>query len=156
MSKSRRRIAVLPMLIAAAIIASLVVSPQTATSAAYHRSTSASPSLTPQGQLLWNFEALLVETFGSRQPSVSGRENFSCAGSCSPLSTYSPYTYSFTHLGTSNMRLSSRNVSNANFGNYPVPVLIRGKGIACNSAGTKFVIVYKDQSSFTLGCLAPQ
>ena len=121
---------------------------------------SGQPSLSDQGRLLWNLEALLHQTFGSRQPFVSGKpdvsENFSCAGDCSPLSTYSPYFYTFTNLGKSDMRLSSADVLKDSFGNYPVPVLIRGKAIICNSAGTEFLLINKAESSFTLMCLAPQ
>jgi hypothetical protein len=143
-----------------ALLVSLIVALPTSAFAASRPSTpSGQPSLSDQGQLLWNLEALLHQTFGSRQPSVSGKnvsENFSCAGDCSPLSTYSPYFYTFTNLGKSDMRLSSADVLKDSFGNYPVPVLIRGKAIACNSAGTEFLAINRAESSFTLMCLAPQ
>jgi hypothetical protein len=41
------------------------------------------------------------------------------------------------------------------FGNYPVPVLIRGRPIACDMREIRFVIEYRDAASFTLGCLGP-
>ncbi len=105
-------------------------------------------------------ESLLVATFGSKDPFVSGNadksENFSCAGNCSPLATYSPYVYTFTRLGKSTLRVSNANVQNLRFGNYPVPVLIHGKAIACNIKGTKFLTSNRGASSFTLSCLAPK
>jgi len=81
------------------------------------------------GGLLWSLEALLHRTVCARQPSVSAKpsvsEDFSCAGDCPPLSTYSPYFYTFTNPGKSDMRLSSSDVPKDSFGDYPAPVLIR-------------------------------
>lgn len=117
------------------------------------------PVLSQQGKLLWNFESLLAQTFGNKQPYASGKlnvsENFSCAGSCGPLSTYSAYTYTFVDLGKSSMKISNADISKDSFGNYPVPVLIRGKAITCNSAGTEFLVINRADTSFTLMCAAP-
>ncbi len=138
-----------------AIVAMITMS-ASVSAVARHQTSSPPSGLTSQGRLLWNLEALLSKTFGTRQPFVSGRENFSCSGtSCSPLSKYSPFTYTFAHLGASQFRTTSRNISKYSFGNYPEPVLIRGKAVVCNSIGTKYLIVYKDQASFTLGCVSP-
>jgi hypothetical protein len=136
----------------------------------------ASPRITSDGDLLWNLEGLLRTTFGTSQPSSSDLTdtgptnpadppadsrtgpylNFNCAGlDCAPPATYSPYRYTFSDPSQSTFHLSEQNYVGWSFGNYPVPVLIKGKIVACNRSETKFLIRYADASSFTLGCTAP-
>jgi hypothetical protein len=111
-----------------------------------------SPGLSKIGQLLWQFEALLHDTFGNRAVCVSGRwaQKFTY-GACSPLAVYSPYSYVFAHAHGSSFHISSKKQVGG-FGNYPVAVLIRGRPIACNAQGTQFLIKYRDGASLTLGC----
>jgi hypothetical protein len=45
--------------------------------------------------------------------------------------------------------------SSINFGNYPQPVLIRGKLIACTADETQFLVTFADTPNFSLGCLPP-
>lgn len=111
--------------------------------------------LTAQGRLISNFEALLRTTFGMRAVFVSKGENFSCAGTCAPLSTYSRYWFVFKSPARTTLHLSKRKFGSEAFGNYPAPVLIRGQSIACNTGETRFLVVYRNAASFTLGCLAP-
>jgi len=111
--------------------------------------------LTAQGRLLSNFEALLRTAFGTRAVFASRGENFSCAGACAPLSTYSRYWFVFKSPARSTLHLSKRKFGSEVFGNYPAPVLIRGQSIACDLAATRFLVVYRNAASFTLGCLAP-
>jgi hypothetical protein len=113
-------------------------------------------TLSKQGRLLWNFEALLVRTFGHRPVSVSDRENFSCSGVCAPLSTYTPYRRVFANPTGSTFHLSGRKLPAGSFGNYPEPVLIRGRTIACDTRGKRFLVAYRDSVSLTLGCLTPR
>ena len=143
------------------------------------RTTSAAPSMpiTADGRLLWNLEALLRTTFGKNQPSGADNTdsgptnpsnppknsatgtyvNFDCAGdSCSPLSIYHPYWYTFANPTDSAFHLSARNYRDWFFGNYRVPILIKGKIVACNSRESRFLIRYSDASSFTLACMAPE
>jgi hypothetical protein len=135
-----------------------------------------SSAITADGDLVWNLEALLRATFGTSQPSSSDLTatgptnpanpppnsttgpylNFNCAGiDCAPLSTYSPYWYTFSDPTDSTFHLSDQNYVGWSFGNYPEPVLIRGKIVACNRQETKFLIRYSDASSFTVACIAP-
>lgn len=118
--------------------------------------SNATAVLSTQGHLLWNFEALLVRTFGRRPVSVSGQENFSCAGLCAPLSKYSPYRRVFANPTGSTFHLTARRFPAGAFGNYPEPVLIRGHTVACNARETRFLIADGDSVSLTLGCLAPR
>lgn len=116
-------------------------------------------SLSRAGNLLWSFESLLHRTFGSDQPSVvsaraRGPLNFVSCGrtTCSPLSRYLVYTYTFTGHGRTRLRLSSRSVQNRNFGNYAELVLIRGHAIACARKGRRFLVTTAAAASFTLIC----
>jgi hypothetical protein len=110
------------------------------------------PGLSKSGQILWQFEALLHDTFENRAVCASGRwaQKFT-SGDCSPLAVYSPYSYVFAHAHGSAFHISSKKQVGG-FGNYPVAVLIRGRPIACNAQGTQFLIKYRDSASLTLGC----
>jgi len=44
---------------------------------------------------------------------------------------------------------------NISFGNYPTPVLIKGRLVACDSKESTSLIEYRDAADFTLGCLPP-
>jgi hypothetical protein len=116
-------------------------------------------TITSSGRLLWDFEALLRRSFGNRQPWVDGTSsgylNFDCSGDCSPLSTYFPYSYTFSNPMSLAFHISKQNYHGWSFGNYPEPVLINGMIIACNSQESTFLIRYSDTSSFTLACIAP-
>ena len=133
-------------------------------------------SLTGNGKRLWNLEALLRATFGTETPASADDTdtgpgvpaappirsqgeyiNFDCAGNeCSPLSSYSPFFYTFSGSGASSFHLSDQNYRDWNFGNYPIPVLIDGKIVACDRADTTFLVEISDAASFTLDCLAVQ
>jgi hypothetical protein len=88
--------------------------------------------LSTNGRALWNFEALLHDSFGSRDVCTKGASlNFSApANECSPLATYGPYLYQFAGPRHSAFHLVSR-LPRASFGNYPQPVRINGRFIAC-------------------------
>ncbi len=135
-----------------AVVIALVVAATTGASA------SGPPSgLTKTGQVLWNFESLLRQTFGNRHICSSGRwrQNFTggdlSKGACAPLATYSPYFYVFDSARGSAFHVSSKKEVGG-FGNYPIAVLIRGRPVACNTRETRFLVLYRS-TAFTLGCL---
>ena len=115
--------------------------------------------LTAHGRTLWNFEALLHDTFGAKQvckfngPYSRGLR-FS-DGSCSPLAQYGPYFPTFTNASHSRFHLTSKSVLKMNFGNYPIAIIVRGQGVACDRAEKTFLVELVDASSFTVTCVAP-
>ncbi|HEX6680908.1 MAG TPA: hypothetical protein VF063_09705, partial [Gaiellaceae bacterium] len=105
------------------------------------------PGLTQSGRALWEFEALLHDTFG-RLP-VSGHYargvawNFAACGrnACSPLSYWNPYSFTFTSARRSTFHLSARR-SLPSFGNYPLPIKIKRRYVACDRRERKFLVTY--------------
>jgi hypothetical protein len=142
-------------LLSLALVAFFVLWGQGAAAPTLRSKASGPPQgLTAEGRLLWNFEALLRQKFGGRSVSVSPPENFSCAGLCAPLSKYRPYKFTFSRPSGSAFHVSKRTFGdNGEFGNYPVPVLIRGRAVACDRGERHFLISYRSTASFTLDCL---
>ena len=106
---------------------------------------------TASGDTLWQFEALLHDTFGKRPVCASGRwaQNFT-AGSCAPLAMFAPYSYVF--VGARGSRFHVTSTKALDFGNYPQPVLIRGRNVACDRDERTFLISYVNMASLTLSC----
>jgi hypothetical protein len=106
---------------------------------------------TRSGGTLWQFEALLHDTFGNRPVCASGRwrQNFT-AGHCTPLATFAPYGYVFAGAHRSRFHVTSTRARD--FGNYPQPVLIRGRNIACDPRERTFLVEYVEAVPLTLGC----
>jgi hypothetical protein len=115
-------------------------------------SASPPPGLTHSGRTLWQFEALLHDTFGTRPVCASGRwaQKFT-SGACKPLAVYSPYFYVFADAHRSAFHISSKKQVGG-FGNYPVALSVRGHPVACDTREARFLILYRD-TSFTLGCM---
>jgi hypothetical protein len=112
--------------------------------------------ISSSGHLLWNLEALLKSKFGAQIPAASKYDNFDCSGNhCVPLSKYSPFFYTFTNLGRTAFRVSSKSPEGLNFGASPRPVQIYGKLIYCSNVNTKFLVELSDSISFTLACESP-
>jgi hypothetical protein len=115
------------------------------------------------GSVRWNFEALLRQEFGNRPVCVIGSEpgtpfrftGFPVNVGCSPLSTYEPYFYVFATSGKSAFHLTNVRYRTGQevAGNYPVPVLVRGRLIACNREDTRVLIEYSDSAGFALACV---
>lgn len=125
--------------------------------AAANPAAAAAPAraLTARGRLTYEFEALLVDTFHSKAVSVARGVNFDCAGpDCGPLATQHPYFFTFAHPHGSSLRTVSRHFGSGAFGNYPVPVRVRGKVVACGE-GRGFLVTYSEALSFSLACLKP-
>jgi len=122
-----------------------------------HASAGPPIGLSKGGAILWQFEALLHDTFRNNEVCASGRLGLNFTGgltasnACTPLAVYSPYFYVFAHARHSAFHISSKKEVGG-FGNYPQPVLIRHHPIACNRRETQFLIVYPDAISFTVGC----
>lgn len=124
------------------------------------------PGLTKAGLLLWDFEALLHDTFGSGQvceitggttagPAPDSGDFVAPGGGCTPLSTYSLYGYVFLDARNSPFHLVSRSFKGGAFGNYPEPVRIEKLYVACDKRARTFLTSYGDAATFTLACLAP-
>ena len=117
--------------------------------------TRAPTGLSAAGQALWNFEALLRDTFGSRQPCEAGGSLNFVANGCAPLASYEPYIYVFADAHGSAYHLAAVSLAPVAFGNYPVPVRIDRLYVACNSRRTSYLIAYGDAAGFSFACLAP-
>jgi hypothetical protein len=124
-------------------------------------SAGAPPGLSPAGQRLWQFEALLNDTFHSRvvsahgSASTTGFINFACRGFCAPLSYWSPYLFTFTGARHSIFHLSNLSAKRiaGTFGNYPVLVVMKGHPVACDRHERRFLITYGDAVGLSLDCL---
>jgi hypothetical protein len=113
------------------------------------------PGLTSAGRTLWNFEALLYDTFHVHGAGVTGRWNFSCNGgpSCGSLSQFTTYDFVFAHPSRSPFHLVPHRTRS--FGNYPEPVEVKSQDVACDPAGTRFLITYGSSATLDLACLKP-
>ena len=171
----RTALSVIVISVVAVIALSLVLAPSPPSSASPSLSTrsdqatsKAVPSgLSTSGKLLYRFEELLHQRYGTTPVSVidSSRrkgvlEFVACSGGCTPLALYDPYFFTFTRqTGSPGLSVSSRSVSalrdaGQSFGNYGVPVVMGGHLIVCKTSPTRFLIVYADAVSFTLGCVS--
>ncbi len=114
------------------------------------------PGLSTDGRALWNFEALLHDTFGSRDVCTKGASLnlIAPANQCSPLATYEPYLYQFAGARHSAFHLVTR-LPKASFGNYPQPVRINGRFIACGPRARSYLMEFSDAATFTVACIAP-
>src|SRR2546428_14067421 len=92
-----------------------------ATSAA-GRTSRPPAGLSNRGRALWNFEALLHDTFGNGLVCTRGSMNF-VSGGCAPLVTWSPDFYVFAGGRHSAVHLVGRRPGGS-FGNYPILVWV--------------------------------
>jgi len=120
-------------------------------------STGPPSNLTKTGRTLWQFEALLHDTFPhASQVSAHYRSgewwNFSCPGACAPLSYWNPYFFTFTGARHSRFHLSKRK-GRPVFGNYPIPIKIKGHLVACDPRERTFLITHFDAVGLSLACL---
>jgi hypothetical protein len=148
------------------VIVVLIATSVAATSAS-GRDTGPPRGLTRSGVLLWDFEALLHDTFGSRQvceitgattagvPLPDSGDFVAPRGGCDPLAMYSPYVPVFANARNSPFRLVVRAFPPGAFGNYPGPVRVAHLHVACTTAAKTFLVSYGDAAALTLGCLRP-
>jgi hypothetical protein len=121
--------------------------------------TSPPPGLTSQGRTLWELEALLHDTFHDLPVSAhydQGRDwRFAACGrvGCAPLAYWGIYFFTFRTAGHSTFHLSRRR-SLPNVGNYPVPVKVAGRFVACNRAENRFLFNYESAAGFGFACFS--
>jgi hypothetical protein len=112
-----------------ALLAAALVLPLTAASSA-----PAKPALTSSGQLLQSFEGLLKHRYGARSICAysdgASRLHFS-ATTCSPLSTYSPYEYTFNSPRNTDLQVSRRSFRGLVLDGGAQAVLVGGHPIDC-------------------------
>src|ERR1035438_3872399 len=74
-------------------------------------------SLSSNGVLLLNLEALLYQEFREHPFSSASRPgipiDFTCGGICVPLSKYTPYVFAFGGLGRSSFRVTQKRLVGA-------------------------------------------
>ncbi len=127
---------------------------------------------TPGGQDLYEFESLIYHQFGpvvtqclsaqghpdqSPQPGVCQPDWF-YRGYRSPAIDYSQFMYAFTDFGPSTFHLmpSGFGFSGGTFGNWPSPVTLNGRLVACNHASTYFLVSFGDvMGAGNWDCLNP-
>jgi hypothetical protein len=112
--------------------------------------------LTGSGRLLWNLEALFDQTFGSVGPCIWNRDprsNWSFTDSCGSLASFDLYFPVFAHPYGTRFHLAALYRRPLAFGNYPVPVLVQGRLVACDRSRKRFLIDFESAQSLALGCL---
>ena len=159
--KSKRNLFMACMGVMLSIVAvpGIVLGVSVASGAQATRQFAMPAGLTKGGQLLWNFESLLRSTYGAGTTpwtSTFNTSDFVCAGeSCGPLSKEDPYFYTFSDLGKSDLTLVKAKVQSMNFGNYPVPIVVDGYAVACNTREHLFLVRFSDAANFSLSCAPP-
>ena len=125
------------------------------------------PGLSPAGRVLWNFEALLHDTFGSREVcQVTGASGngqalpdygdfVSPAAGCDPTATYSVYVPVFANAHGSAFHLVVRHITPGFGGAHSGPVRVHGLLVACDRKATKLLIAHGDAVGFSPDCEAP-
>jgi hypothetical protein len=114
--------------------------------------------LTHSGRTVWEFEALLHDTF-DRLPGLSA---LSPRRVLEPR-RLSPRLRAARVLGHLLLHVQERTAVGipsstrrtlVSFGNYPIPIKVRGRFVACNQAETKFLITYGSAVGLGLACLS--
>ncbi len=125
------------------------------------------PGLTPAGRVLWNFEALLRDTFGSRDVcQVTGAygngqtlpdygDFVSPAAGCSPTATYSTYVPVFVNAHGSAFHLVVHHIKPGFGGAHSGAVRVHGLLVACDRQGKQLLIAHGDAVGFSPDCEAP-
>ena len=119
------------------------------------------PGLTASGRSLWEFEALLRDTFHNLPVSAhydQGKDwRFATCGriACAPLSYWSIYFFSFKGARGSTFHLARRrSIRSGTFGNYPVPIKVKNHYVACDRSESRFLITYGSAVGLDLACLS--
>jgi hypothetical protein len=113
-------------------------------------------NLTSKGRALSEFEALLHDQFGDLPVPAHYRQgcwwNFTaCRTGCAPLSYWSIYFFTFTNARNSTFYLSGRG-ARPNLGNYPMPIKVKGRYVACDRSGSRFLITYGSAAGLAFDC----
>jgi len=139
-----------PLLVAAVAALVLGTGGGAATATTTAVSTGPPSGLTERGRVLWQFEALLRDTFGGREVCATGRSRNNFTTTCGALAFFSPYDYVFAGARGSAFHVSSKKA--CCYGNHPQSVLIRRRNIACNVRETMFLLVNLARVHFSLSC----
>lgn len=122
------------------------------------------PGLTGAGRTLWNFEALLRQTFGPHyqgclRPLSRYAESFTKDSWCGTHAMAEKMGYSFTFANPSGtaFHLVNRTFPVGAFGNYPQLVRVGTDYVACDPAGRTYLISFGDVFglSANLACAKP-
>lgn len=154
---SARRIA---LFLAAGLI-SVATCGVAVTASATSRSSGVQRGVSASGEVLYEYEALVHQTFGNSISVCSGsggcHQGWLYKGALYPLSEYSTFTYAFNGFGPSTFHLMPAGFTvPTGFGNYPVPVKINGRFVACESSAKTFLISFADAvGDGNLACLRP-
>jgi hypothetical protein len=113
--------------------------------------------LIESGRTVWQFEALLHDTFNGLPVSAHYHQgvawNFAaCRVGCAPLAYWGIYFFTFKNARRSAFHLSKRRTL-AGFGNYPIPIKVKGRFVACNRDESRFLITYGSAAGLGLACL---
>jgi hypothetical protein len=121
-----------------------------ASSGTYARSLAPPPGLTVHGRLVWQFEALLRDTFGRASVCEGPRYtvNF-VTRPCVPLSDYNAYEFIFLNARHSSLKRTRTPPSG--LGNV-VPVRVGGQYVRC---GNSRWLVMLGSGIFALSCVHP-
>ena len=110
--------------------------------------------LSSAGLARWNFEALLHDSFGNHMVCEKRDTLNFFANDCTPLAEWQPYFFEFSGARHSAYHLSKKHLPPGYFGNYPDPIKVEGRVVACNRSETRFLIAYSDAAGISLACLA--
>ena len=127
----------------------------------------------PGGQDLYEFEALIYQRFGpivTQCLSAQGHpEQSPQPGTCRPgwfyrgyqagAINYARFMYAFTGFGPSTFHLMPAGFGFAgdSFGNWPTPVTVNGRLVACNPDSTAFLISFGDaMGAGNWDCMQPE
>jgi hypothetical protein len=118
--------------------------------------SAASPGVTPYGQLVWNLDALVNDTFGHRRPCLDELRNnvFSVPQSqyCpAPLARYADYRFTFLNAFHSQFRLVRR--SNPWAGVNVAPFTIDGRYVYCGAG--RWLGLFHGAGLWPFGCDRP-
>lgn len=140
-------------------VATLIVSLSALACSAQSAAGQSPPGLTPAGWTLWEFEALLHDTFYNLPVSAHYNRGkswkFAACGriGCAPLSYWNIYFFTFKNARQSTFHLSARRAL-PSFGNYPIPIEVKGHFVACNRSESRFLITYGSAVGLGLACLS--
>jgi hypothetical protein len=107
--------------------------------------------LSQEGRALWNFEALLHDTFGNRPVCSRGGLNFvSPASKCLPLANWDSYDYVFTKARHTAFHLTRHRPSICNI---CAPVRVASRYVACDRAERAFLFLLVNRATSSINCV---
>ena len=114
--------------------------------------------LSPNGSVRWNFEALLHDRFGGRLncwADLSAFPEFIGIRPCPAQSHRGRYDYLFVGARHSMFHLTSTDRPQGRFGNYPVPVRVGNRFVACDQQHRAYLVELPEAFFPSLECVKP-